>query len=281
MFFKFFGAAIAFVMAGLPALAETPLERGRYLMNSIVACGNCHTPQTPAGPAQGMELAGQFLMSIDPFTAYAPNITPDVETGIGGWTDEQIIAAIREGRRPDGSIIGPPMPVEFYRDMSDNDVKAIVAYLRSVPPVVNVVERSTYNFPLPASHGDPVISVAEVSRDNLVEYGAYLTTGLGHCWACHTPLVNGQLDVENQMGAGGQILDGPWGVAVTPNITPHEDGIRDYSDADIAQAITKGLRPDGSPLSPPMAFYYYQNIAADDVAAIVAYLRTIDPKPLP
>ena len=239
-------------------------------MNSIVACGNCHTPQTPDGPVPGKELAGQFVIKNEALAAYAPNITPDVKTGIGSWTDAQIITAIRDGRRPDGTIIGPPMPFEFYRDISDTDVRAIVAYLRSVPAVKSTVPRSTYNIPLPEAYGPPVTQVANVSRSDPVRYGAYLTGALGHCWSCHTPLVRGRLDFENQFGAGGQVLEGPWGIAVTANITPHEDGIKDYSDHDIMRAIANGVRPDGSQLSPPMGFYYYRDISEPDLAAIVA-----------
>ena len=83
-----------------------------------------------------MELAGFPKLEVTPmFIANAPNITQDKVTGIGSWTDAQIIAAIREGRRPDGSIIGPPMPIGLYRGLSDTDVNAIVAYLRTVKPV--------------------------------------------------------------------------------------------------------------------------------------------------
>ena len=132
-----FRIAIALItaLAASQAFADTPLERGTYLMNSVVACGNCHTPQTPDGPAPSMELAGQKVVEDAAMTAFAPNITPDKETGIGNWTDEELIVAIREGRRPDGSIIGPPMPFPSYRHMSDEDGKAIVAYLLQVPAV--------------------------------------------------------------------------------------------------------------------------------------------------
>jgi len=124
-------AAMVTTFAAGSASAETPLERGRYLMNGIVACGNGHTPKDASGkPIPGMELAGGFTIDAPPFRAVAPNITSDKETGIGKWTDAQLIAAIREGKRPDGSIIGPPMPIEFYRKMSDSDVKALVAALQ-------------------------------------------------------------------------------------------------------------------------------------------------------
>jgi mono/diheme cytochrome c family protein len=129
------GAAFAIASQ---AAAETLLERGTYLMQSIVACGNCHTPQGPKGPLPGMDVAGGLEIKEPGFTVYTPNITPDPETGIGKWTDAQIITSIREGKRPDGTIIGPPMPIGLYRGMSDTDVKAIVAYLRTVKPVKNI-----------------------------------------------------------------------------------------------------------------------------------------------
>src|SRR5262245_34370146 len=95
--------------------AQSPLARGTYLMNSIVACGNCHTPQTPQGPVAGKELAGGTPFREGFGVAYAPNITPDPETGIGQWSDGDIVKAIREGKRPDGTTIGPPMPIVLYR----------------------------------------------------------------------------------------------------------------------------------------------------------------------
>jgi mono/diheme cytochrome c family protein len=123
----------AFLPARLDA-TESPFEHGDYLINGIVACGNCHTPQGPDGPLPGMELAGGLVIEEPELTVVTPNITQDLETGIGGWSDQEIITAIREGRRPDGSIIGPPMPINLYRAMSDGDVEALVAYLRAVPP---------------------------------------------------------------------------------------------------------------------------------------------------
>jgi mono/diheme cytochrome c family protein len=261
--------------------AETLLERGTYLMHSIVACGNCHTPQTPTGPAPGMELAGQLVVKEEAFTAYASNITQDKETGIGAWTDAEISTAIREGKRPDGSLIGPPMPFGLYRQISDRDVEAIVAYLRTVKPVRNKMAKSVYNIPLPPAWGPPVGRVAEVARDDKVAYGAYLAGPLGHCIECHTPFVKGQPDFENQLGAGGFPFPGPWGVSVSANITPHADGVAGYTDAELKKVIAIGVRPDGSRLMPPMGVYYYKNISDSDLDAIVAYLRALKPVPTP
>ena len=259
------------------AQAESRLERGRYLMQSIVACGNCHTPQGPNGPLPGMELAGGLKMEDKPFTAYASNITPDKETGIGKWTDAQIIAAIRDGVRPDGSIIGPPMPIGLYKGLSDNDAKAIVAYLRSVKPVKNKVAKSDYRIPLPPSYGPPASKVADVSPKDKLAYGKYLAGPAGHCIECHSPPgANGAPDIENRLGAGGFSFFGPWGTSVSTNITP--TGLARYSDADLKKVITTGVRPDGSKLKPPMGTAYYAKMRAADLDAMVAYLRALPPK---
>jgi mono/diheme cytochrome c family protein len=267
------------LLAGMPAFgqAEAPLQRGTYLLNSIVACGNCHTQQTPQGPMPGMELAGGTRFEEGFGIAIAPNITPDPETGIGKWTDAQIIAAIREGKRPDGRIIGPPMPIALYRDISDDDVKAIVAYLRAVKPVANQVAKSEYKVPLPPAYGPPVTSVAAPDKTDKVKYGAYLAGPLGHCIECHsTPGANGAPDFVNNLGAGGLQFHGPWGMSVAPNITPTTIG--GWSDADIKKVVTTGVRPDGRRIKPPMAVGYYKNIAAADLDAVVAYVRTFKPR---
>jgi len=225
-----------------------------------------------------MELAGGTEWDEKPFTTYASNITPDKETGIGGWTDEQIIASIREGRRPDGSIIGPPMPIVLYRGISDRDVKAIVAYLRSVKPVKNKIPRGIYRIPLPKAYGPPVRNVPDVQRANKVRYGEYLAGPLGHCIECHTPMVKGRRDFRNQLGAGGFAFHGPWGATFAANITPDpETGIGKWADRQIKVAITLGQRADGSKMFPPMGYHYYKNIHREDLDAIVAYLRSLKP----
>lgn len=259
------------------ALAETPVERGRYIVEVIGACGNCHNPGGPIDPDETRRLAGGTPITQPGMYAVPANITPDTETGIGAWTDEQIIRAIREGVRPDGRVLGPPMPFVLYREISDQDVAAIVAYLRTVEPVHNVVEASRYEFPLPPSWGPPVGEVPEPDHADKVAYGAYLAGPLGHCMECHsTPDANGIPDMENALGAGGMPLYGPWGVTVAPDITPKALG--DRSDAEIRQIITTGVRADGSRLRPPMGVRYYAHLTDEDQGAIVAYLRSLPPK---
>lgn len=257
------------------------LTRGTYLMQGIVACGNCHTPRDANGDfLADMELAGAFVIEEPIFRAYAPNITPDAETGIGEWTDEEIIRAVREGIHRDGRVMGPPMAYPFYRDISDRDMQAIVAYLRNVPPVRNEVPRSTFNIPLPPNWGPPVESVPEPSRDDPIEYGFYLTHTLGHCTDCHTPLVDGQHDFT-RIGAGGNVFPQPFGMpwaALAPNITQHPElGLGNWTDEEIKRAITDGISRDGRQLLPFMGFDFYANIAEDDLDAMVEYLRTLPP----
>lgn len=270
-------AVVAATAAGPAAKAETLLERGTYLMRSIVACGNCHTPKGQRGDVFGMELAGRAPMEQNPgFTANAPNITPDKETGIGAWTDAQIITAIREGRRPDGRIIGPPMPIGLYRGLSDRDVNAIVAYLRTVKPIRNAIPPSVYNIALPPAYGPPIKGVADVPKSDKLAYGAYLAGPAGHCIECHSPMGKRRADIRNNLGAGGSEFHGPWGVSISANITP--TGLNVRTDTQIKTMITRGVRPDGSPLMPPMAFNYYANIKDQDLDAIIAYLRSLPAK---
>lgn len=276
-------AAVAALAAGATggpdqAAEQSALrERGAYLMKSIVACGNCHTPMGPSGPLPGMELAGGGDNPDVGMVWRAANITPDINTGIGRWTDAQIATAIRDGVRPDGSVIGPPMPVTFYKKMADRDVAALIAYMRSVRPVQHAVARSEYQFPLPPAWGPPAAAGIEApAAEDRLAYGAYLAD-IGHCMHCHTPMREDAPEPdETKVGGGGLAMPGPWGVVVSANITSDSDtGIGSWTDQQVKDAITKGLRPDGSRLTGPMPFANYANMTAEDLDALVAWLRTV------
>lgn len=270
----------AVTLVAQPLAAQTdPVARGRYLVESIGGCGNCHTPKGPQGDMPGMNLAGGMVFEEPPFRAVASNITPDPETGIGRWTDGQIARAIREGIRPDGRVIGPPMPIELYRSISDADLAAMVAYLRTVPPVRNAVAASEYRMPLPPNYGPPVANVAGPA-DDPVSRGAYLAGPLGHCTECHTPMRPDGHREWSRLGAGGQAFRGPWGVSVARNITPHrENGIGAWTDAQIVRAITQGVAADGRRMLPPMGYGYYARMTQRDLADLVAWLRAMPPQP--
>lgn len=269
---------IVMFLAGT-ATAETPLERGTYLVRGIAGCGNCHTSRNAdETPIAAMELAGGRVLDTPFAVIVMPNITPDNETGIGSWTDEQIATAIREGKRPDGTLIGPAMPIGVYRGISDADTRAIVAYLRSVRPISHKLARTIYKVPVRTSYWPAVGNVPDVPRSDRVAYGGYLAGPVGHCLFCHTPMVQGRSDVS-RTGLGGREFPGPGGSTIrSRNITPDpETGIGKWSDQEIKTAITTGVRRDGGSLVPFMAFRWYAHIKDDDLDAIVAYLRTLKP----
>jgi mono/diheme cytochrome c family protein len=176
------------------------------------------------------------------------------------------------------------MPSLFYRDMSDRDARAIVAYLRDVPAVKNEVRKSEYNMPLPSAWGPPVGEVPDVSKNDAVAYANYVTNTLGHCMECHTPMTEtGQLVME-RMGEGGRVFTGIFGLelsTISSNVTPDKlAGIGAWSDAEIRRAITSGVSRDGRELAHAMAFDYYENISDEDLTAIITFLRALQPLPL-
>jgi len=227
-----------------------------------------------------MNLAGGLVFSGSGFRWVAPNITSDSETGIGRWTDDQIVTAMREWQRPDGSLLGPGMAVDMYRKLSDRDVRAIVAYLRTTPPVKHVItEHSTYSFAL-----DPYVPVASVPdpADNPESRGAYLAGPVAHCIGCHTPFVPNERRKDwSRTGAGGVIFEGPWGVVLTANITSDkEHGIGNWTDQQIIRAITQGVSADGRELAPPMRGQSaaLSQLTPRDLQDLIAYMRSLPPQ---
>ena len=280
-------------VATTAAAQGTPLERGRYLVTTILACGNCHTPKDAEGRAiAGKELAGGGVgFDIPPFTGVAANITPDRETGIGAWTDAEIKRAITHGERPAhgplaGKPLAAPMAANVFKAILPGDLDAVVVYLRSVPPVRNALPAPVYRAPVEREAfalADRGFAAADMNDP--VRRGAYLAT-IGHCLECHTPQDKGVLLLDSALGAGGRPflpsfvkgLPERWTGSVSRNITSHrEQGLGAWSDAEIKRAITRGVGRDGRRLAEPMAFAWYAGLRDDDLDAIVAYLRTLPP----
>jgi mono/diheme cytochrome c family protein len=276
------GPALAAVSSN-GVLAETPVQRGAYLATTIGACGNCHTPRDAEGKViPGMALAGGFAFD-DPEIGHVspPNITPDRETGIGTWSETQIVAALRNGKRPDGMIIGPPMPIPVYRGLSDRDAAAIAAYLKSLTPVRHQVARTKFKIPLPPDYGPPVTHVEGPARSDKAAYGGYLAGPVGHCVLCHTPPgKDSPFDMSRAYQGGRELpnFDQPGGLTVSRNITADpKEGIGKWSDQEIKRTIRTGVRPDGTRLSHTMPFDWYARVAPADLDAIVAFLRSLKP----
>jgi len=260
------------------AWGETPVERGSYLVNTIMTCGNCHSPKGPPNVVAGKDFSGGLRFNEpNVFDVTAPNITSDKETGIGTWSAADIKKLLLTGVSKDGRQIAV-MPTGFYGILRPSDLDAIVAYTQSVKPVRNKVPAPVYHVPLrqevfPGAE-KPIDPAALKDR---VKRGFYLAT-IGHCMECHTPRVKGQLDFS-KTGTGGQQFPGPWGVSVSRNITSSKTvGIGGWTDAEIKRAIVQGIDKDGKKLSPPMGFQYYAHMADADLNAVIAWLRTVPPK---
>jgi mono/diheme cytochrome c family protein len=262
------------------ASAQSPVERGKYLVNGLLTCGNCHTPRAKGGV---YDLARQFsggpqVFDEPSFTVRGANITPDKETGIGNWSAADLKKVLLEGVRPDGVQLAPIMPYGFYKVFMRSDIDAVVAYLRSVPAVSNKVQPPVYKAAL---HVDtPPGAERPMTPDDMrdpVKRGFYLAT-IAHCMECHTPQVNDRLDFAH-LGKGGRAFDGPWGKVLSRNISSHKAaGVGGWTDAEIKTAITKGVRRDGSKLKGPMAFELYATMTDADLTAVIAYLRTVSPQ---
>src|SRR5262249_53504408 len=146
------GAALGFVIllaAPTTAMAQGSLERGRYLVDTVMTCHNCHTPKGPNGPQFDNALSGGLRFDEPPFDATASNITPDRDTGIGNWSDAEIKTALQEGKRPAGHQLAEVMPSGFYKILTPSDLDSIVMYLHSLPPVNNKVPGPVYKMQVP------------------------------------------------------------------------------------------------------------------------------------
>ena len=258
------------------ASAQTPGERGNYLVNTVLTCGNCHTPKGPTGDIADKAFSGGLSWDEPPFKVTASNITPDKETGIGTWSAADIKKSLRTGVRPNGVPLAAIMPTGFYEIMTEADMDAVVAYLQTLTPISNKVPDPVYkmNAPRQVFPGAEKPMPASAMSDTVTR-GFYLAT-IAHCMECHTPMEKGVRDFTGKLGIGGFEFPGPWGVSVSRNITSSKTkGVGNWTDAEIKRAITEGVSRDGSPLKPPMGYPYYAHVTDGDLDAIIAWLRTV------
>ena len=275
----------ALVLFGLPALAvgaPTPAElaRGRYVFGATGGCG-CHT-------AKGQPVnAGGRRYDLPFGTIYSTNITPDTKTGIGGWTDEQIITAIRLGLRPNGERLIPVHPYPVFNGMAAEDLKALVAFLRTTQPVNRANQPKKITVPLFETVFLPAWLAAFAPRETPppsapttgAARGEYLVRAVGHCGECHSPRTMTQATDNSRFLAGNP--KGPEDASV-PNITPDpETGIGKWSVDEIAEYLGTGNRPDGDVAGGLMGEVIegtlagYKDMTKADRVAIAQYLKSI------
>jgi hypothetical protein len=221
------------------------LARGRYLVTSVTACFDCHSASSAQWePGQAPEItapgSGRVVINQGGFVLAASNITPDVETGAGSWTDDQLARGIREGIGHDGRTLFPMMPYQNYKYLSDEDLASIVVYIRSLPPIHN--ELPTRHIPFPLSRlintaPEPIVHRSSVNASDPVARGRYLTK-IGNCEYCHTPSDKMDRPLPGMAFAGGKQID----KFPTPsaNITPDPSGISYYDEAMFIRTMRTG-----------------------------------------
>lgn len=267
------------------------IARGEYIFKFQAQCWGCH--QDPPRDANAAPNGGMLfdLSSAGPGFGkwYSPNLTPDVETGLGGWTDGEIVQALREGLSKDRTTLFPIMPVDWYHGMADEDVLAVVAYMRSIPPVGNEVPRrepsfiakALFAFKLMGPKEAITVPVVAPPRGITPEFGRYLSNNLAGCADCHTPrnLQDGKFYLDSLFaGSSFAFGEGEQGAIASyaRNITPDaETGIGSWSESQFIDAMTVGVRPDGTVLTPHMPYAYYKSWSIDDLRAVYLYLKTV------
>jgi hypothetical protein len=259
------------------------LQRGQYLANSI-GCLYCHSPHDwskrndPILP--GMTGAGQQLPYTDlPGKVFAPNLTPDKETGAGNWTDDMLARAIREGIGHDGRALFGIMPYAHYRIMPDEDLAAIIVYLRSLRPVTNRLPKTEIIFPVNyIMRNEPLPITGPVASPDVsdpVKRGRFLVNLVG-CADCHTPVDNHHIPIPGLDFSGGQVFHTHWGTVASANITPDASGIPYYDEAMFIRAMRTGMVGTRE-LNKTMPWSVVGNMTDEDLAGIFAYLKTLKP----
>lgn len=274
-------AGPATARAGDPAAAD-PVARGEYVFDAA-GCVGCHTEDRP----DAARLAGGRALATPFGTFYGPNITPDPATGIGRWDAAQFRDALRHGVGADGAPLFPAFPYPSFTGMRDGDIADLWAYLRAQPPVARPNRPHDLRPPFgwrfllrgwQALYLQPGPLADDPARPADWNRGRYLVEALGHCGECHTPRGRlGGLDGDNRLAGSPAAADG----RPAPNLTPHESGLADWSEADIAEFLASGMTPDGDFAGGAMAEVIRNSTARltdADRAAVAVYLKSLPPK---
>jgi mono/diheme cytochrome c family protein len=297
------GIVVALAIAGAPAYfyaayprmraplsvtaPSTPdaIARGKYLVSSF-GCASCHSPvdDTRPGdfPREDLKFSGRVFpaeMGL-PGTVIAPNISPDPETGIGTWTDGEVLRAIREGISRDGRPLFPFMNYPAYRKLPESDLLAMIAYLRTQKPIRNNPGRTKLNFPvnlIVRTVPEPVNDAPAVLPPPGVERGKLLMA-VGMCGDCHSQSKQGK-PIAGMELAGGQRFSGAFGVVYSANITSHVSaGIGAYSNDDLIRVFREGKNRSGRELW-VMPWSATRNLSDEDVMSFIAALRQVPANP--
>jgi mono/diheme cytochrome c family protein len=267
--------------AGYAAAANDDLvARGQYIFSLAGGCA-CHTPPKGTPNAGGRE----FPLPLAKL--YSTNITSDKETGLGNWTDQQIRDAMVKGVRPNGERLLPVMPYEAYSGMADEDMNALIAYLRTLKPVRKETPKlktwAPFYRPMVTFFWTRFVGATHKSvpkaPESGVERGRYLVEHVSLCIDCHTP--RNSLGIpQPSLYLAGTKKKPPLNVEI-PNITPDkETGIGDWTRESIADLLQTGTKPDLDNVQGLMAEVIeagYKNMKREGALAIADYLKTVRP----
>lgn len=271
---------------------DATVARGRYLYNLTAHCWDCHGGKGGFSPDEPQTGGREFdLTGIGPgFGFYfASNLTPDKDTGIGAWTDGELVRAIREGVNRKNEVIFPVMAYQFYHGLSDADALAIVAYMRSLPPVRNQVQARRVSFPAKAliafgilKPEPPVLAKAQAPPKGVTrEYGKYLAWHASGCAECHSPRSprDGSLDAARPL-AGGLFPFPEKNIEVTgSNLTPDPaTGTGSWTEEQFIRAMRCGTRPDARVMMTFMPWPLYSHWSDAELRAVWLYLRSLPPQ---
>jgi len=287
----------AVMIASMPRVAPAPdlhvegtptqVTRGEYLFNHVTVCVDCHSDpdwtKFANPPKPGTTGRGGLLFDEDhgiPGTIYASNITP---YALEEWTDGEIARATTVGVSRDGRPLFPIMPYPSYRNLSPDDLHALIAYIRTLEPIANDVPESSLNFPLNIIvrmiPQDAELTDAPDPADT-VAHGEYLAH-IGGCRFCHTPMERGQPN-EALAFSGGEPSTLPTGTVRAANITPDPDtGIGAWSREEFI-ARFRAYAGAGQPLGANgfdsvMPWTEYAGMTDADLGALYDYLMTLEP----
>jgi mono/diheme cytochrome c family protein len=264
-------------VAGIPSDMPAGMSRGEYLAKAA-DCVACHTTQG------GKEFTGGRAFQLPFGTIYSTNLTPDKSTGIGDWSDDEFVEAVRAGVGSQGHLY-PAMPYTSYSEMSREDVLAIKGYLFTLAPVQAPAPANTLSFPFNQRWGMTFWDVAffrehrfEPDRTQSVEWnrGAYLAGALGHCGECHTPRNIG-FAMKSRDYLAGTVIEG-WKAYNTTSDQAY--GIGDWTDQQLVGYLSHGHAEGRSSASGPMAEVVensLQYMSPNDIRALVSYLRSVAP----
>ncbi len=275
--------------AAVGAAVEGNIENGRYLFTAG-GCASCHAAPASAkcdDPkySDPLKLVGGRCLKSAFGTFYVPNITPDKQSGIGGWSDADFIRAMTEGISPSGKRYYPAFPYASFRHMTRGDLRDLKAFLDTLEPAPSKVPANEVSFPYNIRAGLGVWQwlylnggtfVPDPSKSLEINRGAYLVEGPGHCGECHTPRnsLGGPIATKKLSGA-----PDPEGKGFVPNITPDPSGIGSWTKKDIVYALETGFLPDGDVMGGSMAKVQENTakLTPTDREAIADYLKSIPP----